>query len=287
MLRMAQLITAVRKFRQKLVFQFFFITIFYSVSAQLPSGGITKWEIHGVEEIVTFALFDPKSLDNALPSGLSFVPAHLIEMPEIMEYIKEHPEYSDWAFSIIEITRQKAFIIDGRALKIEKDDAIGLWFAPVDASNLAEKIPSEAFNKIIKPALGSVLALGVWVPDRDYVAYMKSKGHYGEYGDVTMITDSAKTYSGQIRFDNLELRTSARPLGVERKDSTVGIQLMFFKDIEVINTIVVSGSDAVHKNCNAEWSVAGTHPLSKAVLVGPTFLTTYEQPLKGSLYKLK
>jgi hypothetical protein len=62
---------------------------------------------------------------------------------------------------------------------------------------------------------------------------------------------------------------------------------MFFKDVEVINTIVVSGSDAVHKNCNAEWSVAGTHPLSKAVLVGPTFLTTYEQPLKGSLYKLK
>ena len=42
-------------------------------------------------------------------------------MPQVIEYLKEHPEYSDWAFSIIEITRQKKFIIDGRALTTDKD----------------------------------------------------------------------------------------------------------------------------------------------------------------------
>lgn len=288
MWQVTQLMTAMKIFCQKLIFYLSFTSIFFVPFAQtLPPGGITNWEIHGTEEIVTFALFDPKSAGIELPSGLSFIPASVIKMPQVIEYLKEHPEYSHWAFSIIEITKQKQFIIDGRALAAKKDGAIGLWFAPVDASNLSEKIPAEAFNKIIKPAIGAVLALGVWVPDKEYVAYMKSKGHYGEYGDVTMTIDSAGIYRGEIQLDNLVIKNTANPLEGEQKDPTAGTQLMFSTGSDVVSAIVLSGSGAVHKNCKAEWNIAGSHPLSRAVLVGPTFLTTYENPLKGSLYKLK
>ena len=275
-------------FCQKLIFYLSFTSMFFVPFAQtLPPGGMTHWEIHGAREIVTFAVFDPKSPGIELPSGLNFIPAREIKIPQVIEYLKEHSEYSDWAFSIIEITKQKGFIIDGRALAAKKDDAIGLWFAPVDASNLSEKIPAEAFNKFIKPAIGAALVLGVWVPDKEYVAYMKSKGHYAEYGDVTMTMDSAGIYRGEIRLDNLVIKNTARPLEGEQKDPTEGTQLMFSMGSEVVRTIILSGSGAVHKNCNAEWNIVGSHPLSRAVLVGPTFLTTYEKPLNGSLYKLK
>jgi len=288
MWQITQLVTVMKIFCQRLIFYLFFTSIFYVPFAQtLPPGGMTNWEINGVEEIVTFALFDPKSPGIQLPPGLKFIPASAIRMPQVIEYLKEHPKYSDWAFSIIEITKQKGFIIDGRALEAKKDGAIGLWLAPVDASNLSEKIPAEAFNKIIKPSLDAALALGVWVPDKEYVAYMKSKGHYGEYGNVTMTMDSAGIYRGEIRLDNLVIKNTASPLKGEEKDPTAGTQLMFSAGSEVQSTIVLSGSGAVHRNCKAEWKMTGSHPLSKAVLVGPTYLTTYEKPLKGSLYKLK
>ena len=256
-----------KPFYQRLIIYLSFTSIFFAPFAQtLPPGGKTNWEIHGVEEIVTFALFDPKSPGIELPSGLKFIPASAIQMPQVVEYLKEHPEYADWAFSIIEITKQKGFIIDGRSLAAKKDAGIGLWLAPVDASNLSEKIPAEAFSKIIKPSPDAALALAVWVPDKDYVAYMKSKGHYGEYAEVTMTMDSAGKYRGEIRLDNLVIKNKSSLLEGEEKDPTEGTQLMFFKGSEVVSTIVLSGSGAVHKNCKAEWNISGSHPLSRAVV---------------------
>src|SRR5688500_2678365 len=131
MWQVSQLKTAMKIFCQKLILYLSFTSVFFVPLAQtLPPGVMTNWEIHETEEIVTFALFDRKSPGIELPSGLNFIPASVIKMPQVIEYLKEHPEYSDWAFSIIEITKQKGFIIDGRALAVKKDGAIGLWFAP-------------------------------------------------------------------------------------------------------------------------------------------------------------
>ena len=78
-------------------------------------------------------------------------------MPEVQEYLKQHPDHAEGAFSFIEITRQKAFILDGKAPALPENGGIGLWFAPVDASHLIEGIGKDKFDSIIAPSLGALL----------------------------------------------------------------------------------------------------------------------------------
>lgn len=258
-----------------------------AVAQQLPPGGKTSWEIQGPEEIVTFVLFDPKAPGVSLPAGLRFVSARDAKMPEIQEYLKEHPEQADWAFSFIEITRQKAFLIDGRAPALPKNGGIGLWFAPVDPSQLAKEISKDVFDNIIAPSLGAVLGLGIWIPDREYVSYMRTRGHHAEYGTVTLVKDGTGAFRGEIRLDDLQVRVSAIPQGHPREDPEGGIQVLFAPGERVVNAVVVAGSTSRHRVCTASWSKKGDHPLSRGVFVGPTYLTTYDAPLKGSAYQLR
>lgn len=254
---------------------------------QLPPGGTTSWEIQEPEEIVTFVLFDPKVPGLSLPAGLRFVSARDARMPEVQQYLKKHPDHMEWAFSFVEITRQKAFLIDGKAPVLPKNGGIGLWFAPVDPSGLAEDIGKYKFDTIIAPSLGSVLGLGIWIPDRKYVAYMRARGHYAEYGMVTLVKDTTGRFQGEIRLESLHVKTSATPHGDVREDAASGTQVLFAPGDKVMYAVVVAGSTARHRACTAEWSKSGNHPLSRGVFVGPTYLTTYEAPLKGSAYRLK
>jgi hypothetical protein len=254
---------------------------------QLPAGATTSWEIHGPEEIVTFLLFDPKAPGISLPAGLRFVSAGDAGMPEIQEYLKQHPEHTEWAFSFVEITRQRAFLIDGKGPTLPVNGGIGLWFAPVDTSQLAEEIPKDRFDTVIASSLGAVLGLGIWIPDREYVAYMRARGHHAEYGMVTLVKDSTGTYQGDIRLDDLHVRGSALPHGEVREDPASGTQVLFAPGEKVVHAVVVAGANARHLVCTAEWSKEGNHPLSRGVFVGPTYFTTYEAPLKGSAYLLR
>jgi hypothetical protein len=258
-----------------------------ALAQQLPPGGKTTWEIQGAEEIVTFVLFDPKARGVSLPGALRFVSARDAELPEVQEYLKQHPEHAEWAFSFIEITRQKAFLLDGKAPKLPRNGGIGLWFAPVDPSQLAGVITRDRFDTIIAPSLGAVLGLGLWIPDREYVAYMRARGHHAEYGMVTLVNDSTGAFQGEIRLDDLHVRTSAAPHGDVREDPASGTQVLFAPGDEVVHAVVVAGSSARHRTCTAEWSKKGNHPLSRGVFVGPTFFTTYGAPLKGSAYRLR
>jgi hypothetical protein len=201
--------------------------------------------------------------------------------------VKQHPEHAEWAFSFIEITRQKAFVLDGRAPKLPKDGGIGLWFAPVDTSQLAKEIGKDAFDSIIAPSLGAVLGLGLWIPDRQYVAYMRARGHHAEYGLVTLVKDSTGAFKGEIQLDNLLVRSSATPHGDVQEDPASGTQVLFAPGDRVVHAIVVAGSNARHRACDAVWSKKGKHPLSRGVFVGPTYMTTYDAPLKGSAYRLR
>jgi hypothetical protein len=264
-----------------------FTTLSLAQAQQLPPGGTTSWEIQEPEEIVTFVLFDPKAPGVSLPAGLRFVSARDAQMPEVLEYLKEHPEHADWVFSFIEITRQKAFLVDGRAPVLPENGGIGLWFAPVDPSQLAEEIPKDAFDNIIAPSLGAVLGLGIWIPDREYVAYMRARGHHAEYGMVTLVKDSTGAFQGEIRLPDLHVRSSATPHGDVQEDPASGTQVLFAPGERVVHAVVVTGSNARHRACDAEWSKEGDHPLARGVFVGPTYLTTYEAALKGSAYRLQ
>lgn len=254
---------------------------------ELPAGGTTAWEIQGPEEFVTFLLFDPKAPGVSLPAGLQFLSAQDAGMPEILEHLKLHPEHSEWAFSILEITRHKAFLLDGRAPKLPENGGIGLWFAPVDPSQLAGEISQEAFDSIVVPSLGAVLGLGIWIPDREYVEYMRVRGHHAEYGLVTLEQDSTGVFHGEIRLDDLQVRSSAKPQGDPQEDPTSGTQVLFAPGESVVQAVVIAGSGASNRLCEAEWSKEGKHPLASGVFVGPTYMTTYKAPLKGSAYRLR
>jgi hypothetical protein len=253
---------------------------------QLPPGGTTSWEIEEPEEIVTFVLFDPKTPAVSLPAGLRFVAASDSEMPAVREYLKQHPDRAGWAFSFIEITRQKAFLIDGRAPKLPENGGIGLWFAPVDPSELKGEIPKERFDAIIAPSLGGVLGLGIWIPDREFVAYSRARGHPAEYGMVTLVKDASGEFHGEIRLSNLRIEASAAPRGDAREDPDSGTQVLFAPGDRVVNAVVVAGGNGRHRDCAAAWSMKGDHPLARGALVGPTYFTTYGSPLRGSAYRL-
>lgn len=258
-----------------------------AVAQQLPPGGTTSWEIQGPEEIVTFVLFDPKTPGVSLPTGLRFVRAADIKMPEVQEYLRQHPDRAEWAFSFIEITRQKDFLLDGKAPTLPKNGGIGLWFAPVDPSHLAAEIEKEKFDSIIAPSLGAVVGLGLWIPDRKYVAYMRKRGHHAEYGMVTLVKESTGMFRGEIRLENLRVQSSATPQGDVREDPESGTQVLFAPGKSVVHTVVIAGSNARHRTCSASWSKSGDHPLARGVFVGPTYFTTYDAPLKGSAYRLR
>jgi hypothetical protein len=63
------------------------------------------------------------------------------------------------------------------------------------------------------------------------------------------------------------------------------MQVLFEPGVKVENAVVLAGGNARERDCTAEWSKKGDHPLSRGVFVGPTFLTI-EGPLKGSAYRL-
>lgn len=258
-----------------------------AMGQDLPPGGEMTWTIADPEEFVTFVLFDPNSKDIELPAGLQFMPASEVGMPEIVEYLKTHPDHSSWAFSFIEITREKAFVIDGKSPKLPQDGGIGLWFAPVDASGVRAEVDSTAFDRLIAPSLGAVLGLAIWVPDSAYVSYMRARGMHAEYGMVSLSKDSTGTWRGQINSSNFRVSSTATPQGEARVDSASGTQVLFTPGKSVDAAFVLAGSTAFHRECKAVWTKTGDHPIARGAILGPTYMTTYANPLKGSRYRLR
>jgi hypothetical protein len=257
------------------------------VAQELPPGGLTSWEIRGPKEIVTFVLFDPRTPGVSVPEGLRFMSARDVGMPEVQEHLKKHPDQMDWAFSFVEIARDSGFFIDGKAPAYPENGAAGMWFAPVDPSGLTELVGKEVFETIIAPSLGSVVALGLWIPDQEYVAYMRTRGHHADFGMVTFVKDSNGTFHGEIRVENLHIRVSATPHGETREDTESGTQVLFAPGAKVERAVVIAGSTSRHRACTATWSKSGSnHPLVAGTFVGPTYFTTYDAPLKGSAYRL-
>lgn len=255
------------------------------VVQDLPPGGTTSWQIQEVEAIVTFVIFDPKDPAVALPAGLRFVSAREVELLELQEHLKQHPEHSDWAFSFIEFVRPTAFLLDGKALTLPENEGISVWFAPVDHSQLAADDSTDKVEAVIASSTEGMLGLGFWVPDRDYVAYMRTRGHRAEYGNVALVKDSNGTFQGELQLADLNVKASATPQGEVRSEPGAYMQVLFEPGERVENAVVLAGGNVRERDCTAEWTKKGDHPLSRGVLVGPTYLVV-EGPFRGSAYRL-
>lgn len=259
----------------------------FAGAQELPAGGTTSWEMQELEVVVTFLLFDPKDPAVALPKGLRFISAREVSKnaPEFQEHLKQHPEHSDWAFSFIEFIRPNTWILDGKALTLAQNGGISVWFAPVDHTQLAAEVSKDQFESVIAPSPVGMLQLGFWVPDREYVAYMRARGHHAEYGIVTLVKDIKGSFQGELQLAELNVKVSATPQGEAQNEPAPFTQVFYEPGKRVENVVVLGGRNARHRDCTAVWLRKGDHPLSRGVLVGKTLLNV-EGPLKGSAYRL-
>jgi hypothetical protein len=256
-----------------------------AVAQELPPGVTTQWEMEELEVVVTFLLFDPKDPGIALPKGLRFIALSEMDAPEFQDHLKKNPEHSDWAFSFVEFVRPKTWILDGKAPTLPENGCMGVWFAPVDHSQLAAEVSKDRYETVIAPSPDAVLVLGLWIPDREYAAFMRTRGHRAEYGMATLIKDSNGTLHGELQLDDLNVKASATPQGEVTSEPDPFTQVFFEPGETVERVVILAGRNARERDCTAEWSMKGDHPLSRGVFLGPTFLNV-EGPLKGSAYRI-
>lgn len=259
---------------------------FTSVPAKgLPLGGSTKWEIEELEAVITFLLFDPKDSLVTVPKGLRVIPLRDVPAPEFEAHLKQHPEHADWAFSFVEFVRPKSWVLDGRALSLKDTSGIGVWFAPVDHSKLGAEVPRDKYDSILAPSPDALLVLGLWIPDREFADYMRSRGHHAEFGEVTLVKDSSGSYHGQIRLPELTVMGSATPSGEVSAEPDPFTQIFFEPGLTVEQVVIIAGANARERDCEAKWSKQGNHPLARGIFLGPTFLNV-EGPINGSAYRI-
>jgi len=245
----------------------------------LPDGAQTKWVVAGPEEIVSYLIFDPATVKERLPEYLRFITIGELADGNVawaMEHLEKFPAHADWGISFIEIVRMKTFTIDGRSPNWPKNGAAALWFARVAPADPAKDLgPGKPF-----------LALEFWLPDRDYVAYMRDKGHYAAYGEVRLRSDADGHWLGSIEVDGLSASARCSQEDEKAGFGSAGMQMIFPPANSGITGFVrISFAGHREQSCGegASWKFKGVHPLCKGMILGPTsFQFGYE--LLGGAY---
>lgn len=246
----------------------------------LPEGAQTKWVVDDPEEIASYLIFDPGTVKERVPPFL-----HLITIKELAEgsvpWAKEHldkfPEHAEWGISFVEIVRMKTFTIDGRSPTWPEGGAAALWFACVAPSDPAGDLG------LGKP----FLALELLLPDKEYVRYMRGKGHYATYGDVRLRQDADGNWLGSIAADGLSLVARCSPEGETAGFGSAGMQAIFPPANSGITSVVrIAFAGHRERACadGATWKFSGVHPLPKGMILGDTsFQFGYD--LVGGAYR--
>jgi hypothetical protein len=235
----------------------------------------------GVQEIVCYATFDPGKVMPLLPPNFRFVTIEEVAAAGTQwakDYLVAHPLHARWGVSFLEIVQAKEFLIDGKAPRWPVDGAVALWCARI----AAKRAPSEYPRPF--------LILDFWIPDRAYAAYMRQKGHYATFGDVTLRKESDGSWSGSVQAEGLKIEAACRPVGpVSGGDQAAGTQTLIppatasmFHYVK----IVFAGHREQDCSGGAVWSIAGSHPLASSLVLEPSSFQ-FGYHLMGSAYVLK
>ena len=230
----------------------------------LPEGAQTKWGIAGPEEIVSYLIFDPETVAERLPKILRFITIKELADGGVAwarEHLGQNPAQGKWGISFIEIVRMKTFAIDGRSPAWPEDGAAALWFARVAPMEPGKDLgPGKPF-----------LALGFWLPDRNYVAYMRGKGHYASYGDVRLRKDADGNWLGSIEVAGLSASAKCSPVGETAGSGSAGMQAIFPPANSGVTGVVrIAFAGHREQSCgeDASWKFKGVHPLAKGMILG-------------------
>jgi hypothetical protein len=243
----------------------------------LPEGAQTNWKIGGgTDEIAVQLLFDTSAVADRLPEGFRFVTLTDVasKFPPAQDHLTAHPEHAQYGVSILEIAAQKLFSIDGHEPQWPKNGAIAIWLA---------RVASTMKNELVRGQ--EHLSLLILVPDKGYVEYMRSKGHYAEYGDVTLRRDESGVRHGSIQTTSLQVDAACTPT-VELKTHGSSYQTIYQPRGTVNTFLILAFNGNRDGECKGSWKISGENPLSKAVTVGvPVYACCGE--FLGGAYKMQ
>lgn len=244
----------------------------------LPKGGETRWVMDGVHELVCYATFDPVKVMPLLSTDYRF-----ISMEEVAaggaqwakDYLAKYPRHARWGISFLEIVQAKEFSIDGTAPHWPADGAVALWCARIAATGTR--------NEYARP----FLMLACWIPDRDYADYMRQKGHYATYGDVTLRREADGSWIGCVQTEGLSIKAMCRPVGpVSGGDQAAGTQTFIPPaTASMFHYVQVVFAGHREQACaeGAVWSISGSHPLASSLVLEPSSFQ-FGYHLLGSAY---
>lgn len=247
---------------------------------ELPQGAETKWVVDDPEEIVSYLIFDLSTVKERLPEYLRFITIKELAEGNVSwakEHLREFPAHADWGISFIEIVRMKTFMIDGRSPDWPENGAVALWFARVAPADPAGDLG------LGKP----FLALEFWLPDKEYVSYMRGKGHYASYGDVRLRQDAKGDWLGSIAADGLSLTARCSPGDETAGFGSAGMQAIFPPANSGITSVVrIAFAGHRERACGegASWKFKGVHSLARGMILGDTsFQFAYD--MVGGAYR--
>jgi hypothetical protein len=239
----------------------------YAQVPTLADGSDTYWVVDQTEEIVTYVLFDPATVMDSLPSNLRFITIGELATAGVRwaeDYLTEEPSRGPWGISFLEIARMGTFMIDGHAPDWPQDGAIALWAARVAPSDSSTSLSPG------RP----LLVLGFWLPDSQYVTYMRDKGHYATFGDVKLRQDPSGKWWGSIGVDGLSVVADCTSIGpVTGGTSSSGMQTLFPPKLSAVTSSVrVAFAGHQIQTCkeDSSWKLEGTHALARGVPWGPS-----------------
>jgi hypothetical protein len=252
----------------------------FSQVPSLPDGAQTHWIVDQPEEIVSWVLFNPSTVENRLPSTLRFITVEELASTGIewaMDYLSKNPNQKTWGISFLEIVRMETFTIDGDAPKWPDDGGAALWFARV-----APAAPSVDLGEG-----NPFLALEFWIPDSSFVVTMRERGHYATFGNVKLYQEENESWQGTIEVDDLKVVAKCSPSGpVSGGPQSAGMQAIIPPQSSKVNYVVrVAFAGHRKQNCvdSSSWTINGSHPLSKGVILEP-FEFQYGYDLVGGAY---
>ncbi len=254
----------------------------YGELPDLPDGASTLWIVNQPEEVVGYFLFDPSTVNERLPSKLRFITVGELASGGVMwakDHLAENPMHNRWGISFFEIVRMGTFKIDGYAPSWPPNGAMALWAARVAPSDSSDNLG------LARP----LLVLEFWLPDSQYVTYMREKGHYATYGSVELRQKNAlDTWLGYVDVEGLIVSVQCTPEGpVTGGAGSRGSQTLFPpKSSGIIYDVTVTFAGHQIQECEEEasWKLEGTHALARSTPLGPsTFQFGYE--LLGGAFK--
>ena len=170
--------------------------------------------------------------------------------------------------------RQDVFEIDAHRPDRAPDAAFALWVARVRPARLRSALPPGR------------LTLEFWVPDREYAAYMRRKGHWASYGDVTLVQSDDRVREGRITVSDLSVAARCTPSPEDRALGPGGA-LVYTRADEDIETTAVGARFIGHRErvcTREEWRFSGSHPIVIGSKVeGTVFQFGYT--LRGGAYR--